>query len=86
MSSDHYWIWTGTEASIKGYLHIYFPRVRATALPGFSASYKAAQTNAVTFSNMDAGRADKLGYSMIYEPLDEDGEVVAKSSATVDWT
>ena len=75
-----------TEASIKGYLHIYFPRVRATALPGFSASYKAAQTNAVTFSNMDAGRADKLGYSMIYEPLDEDGEVVAKSSATVDWT
>ena len=31
-----------TEQNTKGYLHIYFPKVRATALPGFSASYKSA--------------------------------------------
>ena len=75
----------GTEQNIKGYLHIYMPKVRATALPGFSASYKSAQTNSVTFAAMDAKRGDKQSYSMIYEALDEDGNIVAKSGNTVDW-
>lgn len=76
---------TGTEQNTKGYLHIYFPKVRATALPGFSSSYKSAGTQSVTFSAMDAKRADKASYTMIYEPLNEDGTVVAKSGSTVDW-
>lgn len=75
----------GTEQNIKGYLHVYMPKVRATALPGFSASYKSAQTNSVTFSGMDAKRADKKSYELLYEPLNDDGEVIAKSGSTVDW-
>lgn len=31
-----------TESSIRGWLHLYMPKVRVTALPGFSASYKTA--------------------------------------------
>ena len=31
-----------TESSIQGWLHLYMPKVRVTALPGFSASYKTA--------------------------------------------
>jgi hypothetical protein len=35
---------------------------------------------------MDAKRADKKTYEMIYEPLSAtDGSIVAKSSATVNW-
>ena len=30
------------DASVKGILHLYIPRVRVTALPGFSNSYKQA--------------------------------------------
>ena len=75
-----------TENNTIALLHIYFPKVRATALPGFSASWKSAQTNSVTFSNMDAKRSDGKGYEMLYEKLDADGNVIAKSSATVDWT
>lgn len=30
------------DASVKGWLHLYIPRVRVTALPGFSNSYKSA--------------------------------------------
>ena len=76
-----------TEKSIKGYLHVYFPKVRATALPSLSTSYKSNATPSVTFSGMDAKRADKKSYELIYEPLDETtGDIVAKSGGTVDWT
>ena len=44
------------------------------------------QTNSVTFSSLDAKRADKQAYHMLYEPLDAEGEVVATSAAQVDWT
>ena len=62
------------------------PRVRATALPGFSASYKTAQVPSVTFSAMDAKRADKKCYELLYEKLDDEGNIIAKSAETVDWT
>lgn len=62
------------------------PKVRATALPGFGTSYKSNSTPSVTFSSMDAKRADGKGYDIIYEALDDDGNVVAKSGGTVDWT
>ena len=66
-------------------MHLYVPRVRATALPGFDNSYKSASTNSITFSAIDPRRADKKMYEMIYEPLDENGDIVAKSDGTVDW-
>lgn len=75
-----------TESSIRGWLHLYMPKVRVTALPGFSASYKAAQTPTLTFSAMDPHRSDKKSYDMIYEKLDDEGNIVAKSGETVDWT
>jgi len=60
-------------------------RCRATALPGFDASYKTAQTNSITFSAIDAKRPDKKFIDYTYEPLEE-GEIVNKSAAaTVDW-
>jgi hypothetical protein len=74
-----------TESSIKGWLHLCMKRCRATALPGFDASYKTAQTQSITFSAIDAKRPDKKFYDIIFEPLEE-GEIVNKSSAaTVDW-
>jgi len=46
---------------------------------------KSAQTNGVTFSAIDAKRADKKFYDLTYEAL-EKGEIVNKSdAATVDW-
>lgn len=75
-----------TESSIKGWLHIEIKRCRATALPGMDSSYKASQAPSVTFSAIDAKRADKKFVDYIYEPLDADGEIVNKSAAaTVDW-
>lgn len=74
-----------TEASIKAWLHLHMYRVRATALPGFDSSYKSAQTFSVTFSGLDPKRADGRMYEMEYEPLDADGNIVAKSDADVDW-
>ena len=62
------------------------PKVRVSALPGFSASYKTAQVPTLTFSAMDSHRADKKSYDIIYEKLDDDGDIVAKSGETVDWT
>ena len=74
-----------TESSIKGWLHLYLPRCRVTALPGFDNSYKTASTNSVTFAAIDPKRADEKMYDLYYEPLDENGDIVAKSSGTVTW-
>lgn len=74
-----------TESTIKGYLHRVFYRVRATAMPGFDSSYKTAATNSVTFAAIDPKRPDKKMADWIYEPLDENGEIVTKSEGTVNW-
>ena len=77
-----------TESSIKGWLHLYIPRVRVTALPGFDNSYKSAATNSVTFSAIDPKRADEKMYDLYYEPLDANGAIVTTPTegATVAWT
>ena len=77
-----------TESSIKGWLHLYIPRVRVTALPGFDNSYKSATTNSVTFSAIDPKRADEKMYDLYYEPLDANGSIVTTPTegATVSWT
>ena len=74
-----------TESAVKGWLHLYLPRCRVTALPGFDNSYKSASTNSVTFAAIDPKRADEKMYDLYYEPLDADGAIVAKSSGTVVW-
>lgn len=73
-----------SESSIKGMLHLCMKRCRATALPGFDSSYKQAGVNSVTFSAIDAKRADKKFIEYTYEPF-ENGEIVNKSAATVNW-
>lgn len=75
-----------TESAVKGYLHLYIPRVRVTALPGFDNSYKSAATNGVTFSAIDPKRADEKMYDLYYEPLDENGSIVTESTSdSVTW-
>lgn len=74
------------DAAVKGILHLHIFRVRVTALPGFSNSYKQAATNGLTFAAMDPKKGNKAMYDMVYEPMDSDGNIVTKSSAaTVDW-
>ena len=76
------------DAAIKAYLHLYIPRVRVTALPGFSNSYKQAATNGLTFAAMDPKLGSKSMYDLVYEPLGADGEIVTKSSVatgSVGW-
>lgn len=74
-----------TESAIKGYLHLFIPRVRVTALPGFDNSYKSAATNGVTFSAIDPKRADEKMYDLYYEPLGENGQIVTTTSGDVNW-
>lgn len=75
-----------TESSIKGWLHLYIPRVRVTALPGFDNSYKSASTNSITFAAIDPKRADSKMYELDYEPLGANGEIVTMSDAdAVAW-
>ena len=73
------------DAAIKAYLHLYIPRVRVTALPGFSNSYKSASTTSLTFAAMNPKLGSKSMYDMVYEPLTADGEIETKSSADVEW-
>ena len=76
------------DAAVKGWLHMYIPRVRVTALPGFSSSYKQAATTGLTFAAMDPKLGSKSMYDLVYEPLDADGNIVTKSSiatGSVDW-
>ena len=74
-----------TESSVKGYLHLFIPRVRVTALPGFDNSYKSAATNGVTFSAIDPKRADEKMYDIYYEPLDADGKIITTGTGEVTW-
>ena len=74
-----------TESAVKGYLHLFIPRVRVTALPGFDNSYKNASTNAVTFSAIDPKRADQKMYDLTYEPLDANGDIVTTATGDVNW-
>lgn len=74
-----------TDAARKGVLHIFIPRVRATALPGIESSYKSAQTFSVTFAAIDPKRADEKMYSIFYEPYDADGNINVTAGGTVDW-
>ena len=76
------------DAAMKGILHMYIPRVRVTALPGFSNSYKQAATNGLTFAAMDPKLGSKSMYDLVYEPLDSNGNIVTKSSVatgSVGW-
>jgi len=73
------------DAAIKGLLHLHIYRVRVTALPGFSNSYKQSSTNGLTFAAMDPKKGKKQMYDLVYEPLDADGNIVAKSGDTVEW-
>jgi len=76
------------DAAIKGYLHLYIPRVRVTALPGFSNSYKQASTTSLTFAAMNPKLGSKSMYDLVFEPTDANGEIVTKSSVatgSVDW-
>lgn len=74
-----------TEANIKAWIHMYIPRVRVTAAPGFDSSYKTAQTPGVTFAAIDPKRADGKMYEVVYEPLDVNGNIVAKGAGEVAW-
>ena len=74
-----------SESSFKGYLHLFIPRVRVTALPGFDNSYKSAATNSVTFSAIDPKRADEKMYDLYYEPLDVNGAVNTTPTGDVTW-
>lgn len=74
-----------TESAIKAILHVHIWRTRVTQAPGFDTSYKTAATNSVTFAAMDAKRADGEVYELILEPMDSNGNVVAKSEGTVAW-
>lgn len=58
----------GAESAIKGYVEVFVPLCRVSALPGFSTSYKSASTFALGFSAMDAGRSDGLWYTIRYIP------------------
>lgn len=76
------------DAAIKAILHLYIPRVRVTALPGFSNSYKQASTTSLTFAAMDPKLGSKSMYDLVYEPLDANGNIVTKSevaTASVGW-
>lgn len=57
------------DSSIKGYVELHVFRCRVTQGPGFDSSYKSAQTNQVTFSAVDAKRADEAVYSIAYFEL-----------------
>lgn len=86
----HWPVYSGStdtnDSSIKGYLHLYVPRVRVTALPGFETSYKTAATNSVTFSAIDPKRADQKMYDLYYEPLDENGGIITTpGGGPVNW-
>ena len=76
------------DAAIKGILHLYIPRVRVTALPGFSNNYKQASTTSLTFAAMDPKLGSKSMYDLVFEPMDSDGNIVTKSSVatgSVGW-
>lgn len=55
-----------SESAIKGYVILRIYRCRVTQMPGFDTSYKSAATNAVTFSAMDAKKADGEVYEIAY--------------------
>lgn len=59
-----------TDSAIKGYVELHVFRCRVTQGPGFDSSYKSAQTNQVTFSAIDAKRADDVAYSIAYFELE----------------
>lgn len=74
-----------TDAARKGMIHIFIPRVRATALPGLESSYKSAQTFSVTFAAIDPKRPDAKMYSIFYEPFNADGSMNVEGAGTVNW-
>lgn len=58
-----------TEASIIGYYYVRVFRARITAMPGFDASYKSAQTYQFTLTALDAShlRNDEYAYVCAYK-------------------
>lgn len=58
-----------TEASIIGYYYVRVFRARITAVPGFDASYKQAQTYQFTLTALDAShlRNDEYCYACAYK-------------------
>ena len=65
----------GSEAAVKGYVHVHVYRVRVTAMPSIDSSYKQAATHTMTFTAIDPQRADKKMYRITYEPLNANGEI-----------
>lgn len=64
-----------TQADVIGYWHEYIPRVMVTQRPSTDTSRGTAATPQITFSAIDAHRGDNQWYRLIYEPLDENGNI-----------
>lgn len=60
-----------TENAVKAYVHVYIPKVRVTALPGFDSSYKTAMTQSITFTALDPKLADGKMFEVIWEDMSE---------------
>lgn len=70
------------DSTIRGILHLIIYRVRVTTMPGFNTALKQGSTQSLTFSAMDARRADKKMFDLIYEPMDSNGDIVNYSSVS----
>lgn len=57
-----------TKSAIVGYYYVRVYRCRVTQTPGIDSSYKQASELSLTFSAMDAHRADRAVYEHIYLP------------------
>lgn len=76
------------DAGILGILHLHIYKVRVTALPGFSNSYKTGATNGLTFGAINPKIGGDKMYDLVFEPMDADGNIVNKSSvatSSVGW-
>ena len=71
-----------SDATRKARLHLVIYRVRVTTMPGFNTQWKQGATNGLTFSAMDARRADKKMFDLVYEPMDKNGDIVNYSSVS----
>lgn len=74
-----------TQAGVVGYLHLKAPRVMVTSRAGMDTSRGSAATPSITFSIIDAHRADEKWYDLIYEPLPDGAISTDYSQEEITW-
>lgn len=70
---------------IAGWVHLYIPRCRVTQGPDFANKYKTHAPMRISVAAMKPTERQTKWFDIVFEPADENGNMVTRTHNSVEW-